>query len=126
MVDPARVGERKLDLPQCVARSPHLRIPPGNRISCQGDGQGAGGYELSVARRPPVHGLTRSPYPQAGDGANAFRMSSAQAEPTLRSADALLSAGLIDPAARDAVAAVEQRYAIAVSPAMRALIQHAG
>ena len=72
-----------------------------------------------------MHGLTRSPYPQAGDGANAFRMSSAQAEPTLRSADALLSAGLIDPAARDAVAAVEQRYAIAVSPAMRALIQHA-
>jgi lysine 2,3-aminomutase len=72
-----------------------------------------------------MQGLTRSPYPHAGDRANAFRMSSAQAEPTLRSAEALLSAGLIDPAARDAVAAVEQRYAIAVTPAMRALIQHA-
>jgi len=52
-------------------------------------------------------------------------MSSAPAEPTLRSADALVAAGLIDPSARDAVAAVEHRYAIAVSPAMRALIQAA-
>ena len=41
---------------------------------------------------------------------------------TLRTADALVSAGLIAPAARDAVAAVARRYAVAVTPAMRALI----
>ena len=44
---------------------------------------------------------------------------------TLRNTDALVAAGLIAPDARDAVAAVEQRYAIAISPAMRALIQQA-
>ena len=42
---------------------------------------------------------------------------------TLRDADALLAAGLIDPAQRDAVAAVERRYAVAVPPAMQALIE---
>jgi lysine 2,3-aminomutase len=41
----------------------------------------------------------------------------------LRTADALVTAGLIPPAARDAVAAVERRYAVAVTPAMRALIR---
>ncbi len=43
--------------------------------------------------------------------------------PTLRDADALVSAGLISPNARNAAAAVEQRYAVAISPAMRALIE---
>ena len=43
-------------------------------------------------------------------------------QPTLRDTDALVTAGLIAPGARDAVAAVERRYAIAISPAMRALI----
>jgi len=44
--------------------------------------------------------------------------------PTLRDADALVAAGLIAPAARDAVGAVERRYAIAISPAMQDLIAH--
>jgi lysine 2,3-aminomutase len=43
---------------------------------------------------------------------------------TLRDADALLAAGLIQPEARDAVAAVGQRFAIAIPPALRALIEH--
>jgi lysine 2,3-aminomutase len=42
---------------------------------------------------------------------------------TLRDVDALVSAGLISPDARDSVAAVEQRYAIAISSAMRTLIE---
>lgn len=41
---------------------------------------------------------------------------------TLRTVDALLAAGLIAPGAGEAVAAVAERYAVAVSPAMRALI----
>jgi lysine 2,3-aminomutase len=41
---------------------------------------------------------------------------------TLRTADALVSAGLIAPSARDAAAAVAQRYAVAITPAMRALM----
>ncbi|HUB11026.1 MAG TPA: lysine-2,3-aminomutase-like protein [Acetobacteraceae bacterium] len=49
-------------------------------------------------------------------------MSAASA--TLRTTDALMNAGLIGAAARDAVGAVEQRYAIAITPAMRALIEH--
>ncbi|MCW3477431.1 lysine-2,3-aminomutase-like protein [Limobrevibacterium gyesilva] len=40
----------------------------------------------------------------------------------LRDADALIAAGLIAPDARDAIAAVEARYAVAITPAMRALI----
>jgi lysine 2,3-aminomutase len=51
-------------------------------------------------------------------------MPAAPAQPTLRTADALVAAGLIEPAARDTVAAVERRYAIAITPATRALIQH--
>ena len=42
----------------------------------------------------------------------------------LRDADALAADGLIDPAAREAIAAVERRYAVAITPAMRALIEH--
>ena len=42
---------------------------------------------------------------------------------TLRDADALIAAGLITPTARNAVTAVQRRYAIAISPAMHALIQ---
>jgi lysine 2,3-aminomutase len=42
---------------------------------------------------------------------------------TLRSADALAGAGLIGPDARDAIAAVERRYAVAITAAMRALIE---
>ena len=45
---------------------------------------------------------------------------------TLRDADALVSHGLVMPAQRDAVAAVEARYAVAIPPALRALITHAG
>ena len=41
---------------------------------------------------------------------------------TLRTADELVAAGLVAPEARDAVAAVEARYAVAVTPAVRALI----
>lgn len=42
---------------------------------------------------------------------------------TLRDANALLAAGLLAPNARNAATAVEQRYAVAISPAMRALIE---
>ena len=42
---------------------------------------------------------------------------------TLRDAEALLAAGLISPAAFAGIAATEARYAVAVSPAMRALIR---
>ncbi|MGA3398984.1 MAG: lysine-2,3-aminomutase-like protein [Acetobacteraceae bacterium] len=45
-----------------------------------------------------------------------------RAHPTLRTADALVTAGLIGPAERDAVTAVEHRYAVAITPAMQALI----
>ena len=41
---------------------------------------------------------------------------------TLRTADALVSAGLIAPATRSAAAAVARRYAVAITPAMQALI----
>jgi lysine 2,3-aminomutase len=43
---------------------------------------------------------------------------------TLRDPDALVAAGLIAPPGRDAIAAVAGRYAIAISPAVRALITH--
>ena len=42
---------------------------------------------------------------------------------TLRDAAALLAAGLITPAALAGVEATEARYAVAISPAMRALIR---
>ncbi len=42
---------------------------------------------------------------------------------TLRDADALLAAGLIAPGERDAVAEVGTRYAVALPPALRALIE---
>jgi lysine 2,3-aminomutase len=42
---------------------------------------------------------------------------------SLRDTDALIAAGLVLPEARGALLAVEQRYAVAVSPAMRRLIQ---
>ncbi len=45
------------------------------------------------------------------------------AHPTLRTAGALAAAGLIAPSGRAAIAAVERRYAIAITPAMRALIE---
>jgi lysine 2,3-aminomutase len=41
---------------------------------------------------------------------------------SLRDADALVAAGLIAPVARAAVARVAERYAVAITPAMRALI----
>jgi lysine 2,3-aminomutase len=66
----------------------------------------------------------RRPTPWHGIGVTHRAMSDAPAQPTLRTADALAAAGLIVPAARDAVAAVAQRYAVAVTPAMRALIRH--
>ena len=43
-------------------------------------------------------------------------------ESTLRDADALVSAGFVMPDLRDAIAAVEARYAVAIPPAMAALI----
>ncbi len=42
---------------------------------------------------------------------------------SLRTADALAAAGLIEPDARPAIDAVARRYAIAVTPAMQALIE---
>jgi lysine 2,3-aminomutase len=42
---------------------------------------------------------------------------------TLRDADALVAAGLVAPAARDAIAAVEARYAVAIPAALQALIE---
>jgi lysine 2,3-aminomutase len=42
----------------------------------------------------------------------------------LRNADALVADGLTEPTAREAIAAVERRYAVAITPAMRALIEH--
>ncbi len=45
-----------------------------------------------------------------------------QSRQTLRDADALVSAGLVMPAQRDAIAAVEARYAVAIPPALQALI----
>ena len=45
---------------------------------------------------------------------------------SLRSTDALVAAGLVAPAMRDAVTAVEARYAVAVTPAMQALIAEHG
>jgi lysine 2,3-aminomutase len=41
---------------------------------------------------------------------------------TLRTADELVSAGLVAPGSRDAVDAVARRYAVAITPAMRALM----
>jgi lysine 2,3-aminomutase len=41
----------------------------------------------------------------------------------LRDADALVADGLIDDTARDSIAAVERQYAVAITPAMRALIE---
>jgi lysine 2,3-aminomutase len=45
---------------------------------------------------------------------------------TLRNAEALLAAGLIDPAAVSGISATEARYAVAISAAMQALIQTPG
>src|SRR6201994_3392830 len=44
-------------------------------------------------------------------------------QPTLRTTQDLLAAGLVDADAMTALAATEARYAVAISPAMRALIQ---
>lgn len=46
-----------------------------------------------------------------------------QDSPTLRDAERLLAAGLISPAAFAGVGATEARYAVAISPAMQALIR---
>ena len=43
-------------------------------------------------------------------------------QPTLRTTQDLLAAGLVDADAMTALAATEARYAVAISPAMRALI----
>ena len=43
---------------------------------------------------------------------------------TLHTVDALARAGLIDPAGREAIDAVVRHYAVAITPAMRALIEH--
>ncbi|MGA9867013.1 MAG: lysine-2,3-aminomutase-like protein [Acetobacteraceae bacterium] len=51
-------------------------------------------------------------------------MSRAGSRTTLRDADALLAAGLIAPGEREAVAAVEARYAVAIPPAFHTLIEH--
>ena len=50
-------------------------------------------------------------------------MTTRLASHTLRHADDLIAAGLVAPSARDMLAAVETRYAVAVTPAMRALIE---
>jgi lysine 2,3-aminomutase len=45
---------------------------------------------------------------------------------TLRTADALVAAGLVEPAERANIDTVAQRYAIAITPAVRALIRERG
>ena len=45
---------------------------------------------------------------------------------TLRSADDLVEAGLMPSGLRDAIATVERRYAVAITPAMASLIQERG
>jgi lysine 2,3-aminomutase len=42
----------------------------------------------------------------------------------LRDPDALIGAGLVAAELRDAIAAVEQRYAVAITPAIQAVIEH--
>lgn len=42
---------------------------------------------------------------------------------TIRTTDALIASGLLDPAARAAIDAVAERYAVAITPAMQALIE---
>ena len=44
--------------------------------------------------------------------------------PTLHDVAGLVSTGLIAPATIDRITAVERRYAVAITPAMQALIQH--
>ena len=44
---------------------------------------------------------------------------------TLRNARDLMAAGLIEPAARDRVEAIQERYAIAITPAVQRLIRDA-
>ena len=56
----------------------------------------------------------------------AFMTDRPQADQTLRTADQLVAAGLIAPAVRDAAALVERRYAVAITPIMRALIASPG
>jgi lysine 2,3-aminomutase len=51
-------------------------------------------------------------------------MSTRPSDGVLRDPDGLVGAGLVAPALRDAIAAVEQRYAVAITPVMRALIEH--
>ena len=60
-------------------------------------------------------------YPSPANGGIARAMQVAPTR-TLRTPDDLVAAGLIAPAARDEVAAVADRYAIAITPAMHALI----
>lgn len=59
----------------------------------------------------------------AGDPADGQIGPLAGENPSLRNASALLAAGLIQPAAVAGIEATEARYAIAISPAMRALIR---
>jgi lysine 2,3-aminomutase len=54
---------------------------------------------------------------------NLSQPTAARAQATLRTPEALEAAGLIAPAARPAIAAVERRYAIAIPPALHALIE---
>ncbi len=53
-----------------------------------------------------------------------MRLGSPAAPRTVRDADALVAAGLIRPETRDAVAEVGRRFAIAIPPALRTLIEH--
>ncbi len=48
-----------------------------------------------------------------------------RARATIRDADTLLDAALIEPTDRDAIAGVGERYAIAIPPALQSLIGHA-
>jgi lysine 2,3-aminomutase len=60
---------------------------------------------------------------QAGQGADGNAGLRAQEKATLRNASALLAAGLITKAQMAGIEATEARYAVAISPAMRTLIQ---
>jgi len=57
------------------------------------------------------------------DGTQSTRAARDHSPRAQRDADALVAAGLVPPAARDAVAAVGARYAVAIPPALLALIE---
>ena len=143
-VDPAddRVPVQRTDGKKVVDRQQvRLMWPLLTAAHASDPGQDPGGWALRLpslqelahprsVTLPPAQRACREPaeaaillYPPASDRSNADPMRVVPAQPTLRTADALAEAGLIEPSMRDAVAAVERRYAVAITPAMHALIE---